>query len=52
MNTKDFLRLGVPLGEAPERATDFVSRFILAAIAQHFDLRRGGHDVPAFPAPR
>src|SRR5690242_3819692 len=29
MNTKDFLRLGVPLGEATRRATDFVSRFIL-----------------------
>lgn len=29
MNTKDFLRLGVPLGEATRRATDFVSRLIL-----------------------
>ena len=29
MNTKDFLRLGVPLGEATRRATDFVSKFIL-----------------------
>src|SRR5262245_40039505 len=29
MNAKDFLRLGVPLGEATRRATDFVSRFIL-----------------------
>ncbi len=29
MNTKDFLRLGVPLGEATRRATDFVARFIL-----------------------
>src|SRR5271157_5430836 len=29
MNTKDFLRLGVPLGEATRRATDFVSNFIL-----------------------
>ncbi len=29
MNTKDFIRLGVPLGEASRRATDFVSRFIL-----------------------
>ncbi len=29
MNTKDFLRLGVPLGEATRRATDFVVRFIL-----------------------
>lgn len=29
MNTKDFLRLGVPLGEATRRATDFVTRFIL-----------------------
>ena len=29
MNTKDFLRLGVPLGEATRRATDFVSKFML-----------------------
>ncbi len=29
MNTKEFLRLAVPLGEATRRATDFVSRFIL-----------------------
>ena len=29
MNTKDFIRLGVPLGEATRRATDFVARFIL-----------------------
>jgi len=25
MNTKDFLRLGVPLGQATRRATDFTS---------------------------
>jgi len=29
MNVRDFLRLGVPLGEATRRATDFVSKFIL-----------------------
>ncbi|MBI3876138.1 MAG: RtcB family protein [Verrucomicrobia bacterium] len=29
MNTKDFLRLGVPLGQATRRATDFISKFIL-----------------------
>ena len=29
MNTKDFLRLGVPLGRATRLATDFISRFIL-----------------------
>jgi len=29
MNTKDFLHLGVPLGEATRRATDFVCKFIL-----------------------
>src|ERR1019366_8913544 len=29
MNTKDFLRLGVPLGEAKRRATDFVAKYIL-----------------------
>ncbi len=28
MNTKDFLRLGVPLDEATRRVTDFVSKFI------------------------
>ena len=30
MNTKDFIRLGVPLGEATRRATAFVSSFILS----------------------
>src|SRR6478736_4300366 len=30
MNQKDFIRLGVPLGEATRRATDFVSKFILS----------------------
>jgi tRNA-splicing ligase RtcB len=30
VNTKDFIRLGVPLGEATRRATDFVSKFILS----------------------
>ncbi len=29
MNTKDFLRLGVPLGEATRRATDFVAKYVL-----------------------
>jgi tRNA-splicing ligase RtcB len=29
MNTRDLLRLGVPLGEPMRRATDFISRFIL-----------------------
>jgi tRNA-splicing ligase RtcB (3'-phosphate/5'-hydroxy nucleic acid ligase) len=29
MNTKDFLRLGVPLGQATRLATDFVAEFIL-----------------------
>ena len=29
MNTKDFLRLGVPLGQATRCATDFISKFIL-----------------------
>jgi hypothetical protein len=27
-NTKDFLRLGVPLGQATRRATDYISEFI------------------------
>ena len=30
MNTKDFIRLGIPRGEATRRATDFISKFILA----------------------
>jgi tRNA-splicing ligase RtcB len=30
VNTKDFIRLGVPLGEATRRATDFVAKFILS----------------------
>src|SRR3974390_2076025 len=30
MNTKDFIRLGVPLGEATRRATAFVASFILS----------------------
>ena len=29
MNTKDFLRLGVPLGQATRLATDFIAKFIL-----------------------
>jgi hypothetical protein len=29
MNANDCLRLGVPLGEATRRATDFVAKFIL-----------------------
>jgi tRNA-splicing ligase RtcB len=30
MNTKDFIHIGIPLGEATRRATDFVSQFILS----------------------
>jgi tRNA-splicing ligase RtcB len=30
MNTKDFLRLGVPLGEATRRATVFVAQYVLS----------------------
>jgi hypothetical protein len=29
MNTKDFLQMGIPLGQATRRAMDFISRFIL-----------------------
>jgi len=29
MNTKDFIRIGIPLGEATRRATDFVAQYIL-----------------------
>ncbi len=35
MNTKDFIRLGVPLGEATRRATDFISKFILGGGDKH-----------------
>jgi hypothetical protein len=30
MNTKDFLRLSVPLGEATRRATVFVAQYVLS----------------------
>ena len=30
MNTKHLIRLGVALGEPTRRATDFISKFILA----------------------
>jgi len=30
VNTKDFIRIGIPLGEATRRATDFVAQFILS----------------------
>ena len=36
MSAKDFLRLGVPLGQATRFATDFVSRFILSSGANGF----------------
>src|SRR4026209_1913113 len=29
MNTRDLIRLGVPLGEAQRRAIDFISSFVL-----------------------
>ena len=29
MNTKDVIRLGVPLGDAQRRAVDFIAQFIL-----------------------
>ncbi|MEO7297748.1 MAG: hypothetical protein ABI042_04145 [Verrucomicrobiota bacterium] len=35
MNTKDFLRLGVPLGEATRRATDFIAKFILGGASPY-----------------
>ncbi len=30
MNTRDFIRLGIPLGEATRRATEFVAKFVLS----------------------
>jgi hypothetical protein len=35
MNTKDFLRLGFPLGEATRRATDFVAKVVLGGQVQN-----------------
>ena len=32
MNTKDLLLLGVPLGEATQRAPDCISKFILRGV--------------------
>jgi len=46
VNTKDFLRLGVPLGEATRRATDFVAKFILGG----GDKPRLGEEVAAIVA--
>jgi len=34
VNTKDFLHLGVPLGESTRRATDFVAKYILGGVSQ------------------
>jgi hypothetical protein len=55
MNTKDFLRLGVPLGEATRplssdfsatrRTTDFISKFILGGGAS-----RSAEFIPLQPA--
>jgi hypothetical protein len=39
MNTKDFLRLGVPLGQATRLATDFVAKFILGGATGNADFR-------------
>jgi hypothetical protein len=38
MNSKGFLRLGVPLREATRRATDFVAKFILGGRYDRVDL--------------
>ena len=48
MNTKDFLRLGVPLGQTTRRATDFISKFILGGGANAF-LDRGVKHVTLCP---
>ncbi len=52
MNTKDFLRLGIPLGEATRLATDFVAKFILggaqgARTSVRFNVR-GGEALETF----
>jgi hypothetical protein len=58
MNTKDFLRLGVPLGEATRRppsfhygatsATDFISKFILGGGVNN-PVDRGVKHVTLYP---
>lgn len=48
MNTKDFLRLGVPLGEATRRATDFVAQFILGG-GVNKPVDRGVKHVTLYP---
>ncbi len=50
MNTKDFLRLGVPLGEATRRATDFVAKFILGG-GDKSRLREEVEAIVAIPRP-
>jgi hypothetical protein len=49
MNAKDFLRLGVPLGEATRRATDFVAKFVLEG-GEKSRLREGVASIVANPA--
>ncbi|MEO7677259.1 MAG: hypothetical protein ABIV39_10900 [Verrucomicrobiota bacterium] len=48
MNTKDFLRLGVPLSEATRPATDFISKFILGGGVNGF-IDRGVKHVTLCP---
>src|SRR5213082_2292409 len=49
MNTKDFIRLGVPLGEATRRATDFISKYGLSG-GDKSRLEEEGKAVLANPA--
>jgi hypothetical protein len=48
MNTKDFIRLGVPLGDATRRATDFVAKFILGG-GDKSRLHKEAEFQPDFP---
>jgi hypothetical protein len=45
MNTKDFIRLGIPLGQATRRATDFISKFILPGDANSLLDQRVKHVI-------
>jgi hypothetical protein len=49
MNTKDLIRLSVPLGEPPRRAIDFISRFILSG-GDKSRLEEGVKAIVANPA--
>ena len=55
MNTKDFMGLGIPLGEATRLVIDFISKFILAGgdktgLEEEVKANHGEAFNPAFPS--